>query len=80
MSKTKRKVDEVPLFTAQEYLAYRNFLGLTQEGFAIKFGVPLGTIRNWEQGLCLPAISPEKLRLVNKVLAFKKKEDKNNLK
>lgn len=30
--------------------AVRRNLGLTQEQFAAKFGLPLGTIRDWEQG------------------------------
>jgi putative transcriptional regulator len=30
--------------------AIRNSLSLTQEEFARRFGLPLGTIRDWEQG------------------------------
>ena len=30
--------------------AIRNALSLTQEEFARRFGLPLGTIRDWEQG------------------------------
>lgn len=29
-------------------------LGLTQQQFAARFGLPLGTIRDWEQGAHLP--------------------------
>jgi putative transcriptional regulator len=29
-------------------------LGLTQEEFARRFGLPLGTVRDWEQGAHLP--------------------------
>ena len=32
----------------------RTDLGLTQEEFAVQFGLPLGTIRDWEQGAHLP--------------------------
>ena len=30
--------------------AVRAKLGLTQEDFAVAFGVSIGTVRNWEQG------------------------------
>ena len=29
-------------------------LGLTQEQFATRFGIPLGTLRDWEQGAAEP--------------------------
>ena len=32
----------------------RRALGLTQEAFADRFGIPLGTLRDWEQGKCEP--------------------------
>lgn len=32
----------------------RGKLGLSQEDFAAAFGVPLGTLRHWEQGLRRP--------------------------
>jgi putative transcriptional regulator len=32
----------------------RRALGLTQEEFAIRFHIPLGTLRDWEQGRCVP--------------------------
>lgn len=32
----------------------RRKLGLTQEEFAARFGLPLGTIRDWEQGAHRP--------------------------
>ncbi len=32
----------------------RRKLGFTQEEFARRFGVSLGTLRNWEQGLRVP--------------------------
>ena len=34
--------------------AIRKKLGFTQEQFAQRFGVSLGTLRNWEQGARLP--------------------------
>ncbi len=32
----------------------RRALGLTQEEFASRFGIPLGTLRDWEQGVAEP--------------------------
>ena len=32
----------------------RRALGLSQEEFAAKFHIPLGTLRDWEQGRCEP--------------------------
>lgn len=32
----------------------RRALGLTQEQFAPRFGIPLGTLRDWEQGAAEP--------------------------
>jgi putative transcriptional regulator len=32
----------------------RRALGLTQEGFAARFHIPLGTLRDWEQGRSEP--------------------------
>jgi putative transcriptional regulator len=32
----------------------RRVLGLTQEGFAVRYHIPLGTLRDWEQGRCEP--------------------------
>ena len=32
----------------------RDKLGLTQEQFAVRFGLPLGTVRDWEQGAHRP--------------------------
>lgn len=34
--------------------AIRKKLGFTQEEFASRFGVSLGTLRNWEQGVRFP--------------------------
>jgi transcriptional regulator with XRE-family HTH domain len=35
--------------TAREIKEFRDRLGLTQKQFAGQFGIPLGTIRRWEQ-------------------------------
>lgn len=32
----------------------RRALGLTQEEFALRYHIPLGTLRDWEQGRCVP--------------------------
>jgi putative transcriptional regulator len=32
----------------------RRALRLTQEEFAVRFGIPLGTLRDWEQGRTVP--------------------------
>ena len=32
----------------------RRALGLTQEEFAARYRIPLGTLRDWEQGCCEP--------------------------
>jgi putative transcriptional regulator len=32
----------------------RRSLGLTQEEFAARFRIPLGTLRDWEQGAAVP--------------------------
>jgi len=32
----------------------RRALGLTQEQFAVRFQIPLGTLRDWEQGVAEP--------------------------
>lgn len=34
--------------------ALRNRLDMTQQEFSLQFGFPLGTLRNWEQGLRKP--------------------------
>jgi putative transcriptional regulator len=32
----------------------RRALRLTQEEFAVRYGIPLGTLRDWEQGAAVP--------------------------
>jgi putative transcriptional regulator len=56
----------------------RRALGLTQEEFAQRFQIPLGTLRDWEQGVAEPdqaaraylkviAVNPEAVRKALKV-------------
>ena len=37
-----------------DIVALRNFLGLTQERFAVALGISVHTLRNWEQGRSEP--------------------------
>lgn len=62
-----------PAITSEEFVSYRNSLGLTQEQFAETFGVPLGTVRNWEQRRN-PLISVSRLDLFNTIVDWKKKK------
>jgi putative transcriptional regulator len=39
---------------AIDVAAIRNKTGLSQAAFALRIGVPVGTIRNWEQGRRAP--------------------------
>jgi putative transcriptional regulator len=59
----------------------RRALGLTQEEFCERYRIPLGTLRDWEQGVCEPdqaaraylkviAVDPE---FVRKALLFRPK-------
>lgn len=54
---------DVPLMTEADFAAVkhvpraktlRRALGLTQEEFAARFQIPLGTLRDWEQGRSEP--------------------------
>ena len=45
----------------------RRALGLTQEEFAERYGIPLGTLRDWEQGRSEPEASTRSyLRVIAK--------------
>lgn len=49
------KPARVTTLTPDHPRAVRSRLGMTQEAFAQMLGVPLGTLRNWEQGIREPA-------------------------
>jgi len=51
---------------AVDVAAIRVKLGLTQSEFAKRFGIPLGTIRDWEQGRRTPEATARTLLLVIK--------------
>ncbi len=40
--------------TAVDVKAIRAGLGLTQEQFALRFGLDIDALQNWEQGRCMP--------------------------
>ena len=45
----------------------RQQLGMTQEQFAVEFRIPLGTLRDWEQGVSFPdAAARSYLRVIAK--------------
>ena len=50
----KMKPARVTKLTPDHPRAVRSRLNMTQEEFARMLGVPLGTLRNWEQGLREP--------------------------
>lgn len=47
---------------AEFVVSLRENAGMTQKEFAVKTGVPIGTLRHWEQGLNTPNLAA--LRLV----------------
>jgi DNA-binding transcriptional regulator YiaG len=49
--KTPQETAKVP---APQVKAIRRALGLTQEEFAVRYLIPLGTLRDWEQGRTKP--------------------------
>jgi putative transcriptional regulator len=51
----RMKPARVTTLTSEHPRAVRARLGMTQEEFARMLGVPLGTLRNWEQGIREPA-------------------------
>ncbi|MBY0448064.1 MAG: helix-turn-helix domain-containing protein, partial [Hyphomonadaceae bacterium] len=61
-SKTASDLDDLPLSDADlarmrrmpRVKIIRRALGLTQEEFAQRFQIPLGTLRDWEQGRSAP--------------------------
>lgn len=51
----KMKPARVTKITPEHPRVVRTQLGMTQEQFAEMLGVPVGTLRNWEQGIRKPA-------------------------
>ncbi len=49
---TEGEARTIPLVPRTKIL--RRALRLTQEEFAVKYRIPLGTLRDWEQGRCVP--------------------------
>jgi DNA-binding XRE family transcriptional regulator len=70
-SPPKNTPSEKLALTSQDFRDYRKSLGMTQERFSKKFGVPLSTVKKWEQGLALPRISRGRLRLYSNMLCIK---------
>ena len=50
----KLKPARVTKLTAEHPRVVRSRRGMTQQEFATMLGVPIGTLRNWEQGLREP--------------------------
>lgn len=50
----KMKPARVTKLTPEHPRVVRTQLGMTQEQFADMLGVPVGTLRNWEQGIRQP--------------------------
>jgi putative transcriptional regulator len=48
------KEDRVKVRPMPRVKTVRRALGLTQEEFAARYGIPLGTLRDWEQGRTEP--------------------------
>ena len=58
----------VPTLTSKDVIEFRSRLGLTQTEFALRYDIPLTTLRNWEQGLAKPLISRPRIELYNELL------------
>ena len=50
-----------PAFDRRELRELRNRLGLTQTQFAGQFRIPIGTLRDWEQGRRVPEVTARTL-------------------
>jgi putative transcriptional regulator len=61
-SRTKAHAVKVP--HPLDVRAIRQSQGLTQEAFADKYGFPLSTLRNWEQGHRVPSGASRNFLLV----------------
>ena len=54
--------EEIAALWGGEYLkGLRAHVNMTQEEFALRFGIPLGTLRDWEQGVSGPNASARTL-------------------
>ena len=49
---TEKELDNAPIIPYVRGI--RRALGLTQEEFSRRYGIPLGTLRDWEQGRVIP--------------------------
>jgi len=56
--------EELRLEDAISPALIRRHLGMTQEGFAILLGIPLATLRGWEQGGAADPVARALLRIV----------------
>ena len=63
---TDEQINEVQRRTPMRPLRFR--LGLSQEAFAERFQIPLGTLRDWEQGRKEPdAAAKSYLRVISRI-------------
>lgn len=58
-----------PEIIPEEIAKYRKKIGMTQKDFSEQFGVPLGTLRRWEQGQNTPLFSNNLRKIFNKLLS-----------
>jgi putative transcriptional regulator len=54
IARGRRRPARVTVFRPMDVKAIRRQLGLSQAAFAALIGVPVGTLRNWEQGRRVP--------------------------
>jgi putative transcriptional regulator len=67
ISKGKEKPSRVFTFKPEEIAQIRKQLSLSQGKFADQLGIPISTLRNWEQGRTIPdAPAQTLLRIVHK--------------
>jgi len=46
----RKRLERGQIESGDDIVALRNFVGLTQERFALALGISVHTLRNWEQG------------------------------
>jgi len=63
-----------PALSAAQIKQYRKELGMTQEEFAVEFGVPIGTLRRWERSSGISKATEFMLRLVDEHLRRRRTE------